>query len=181
MENNSKWICRITTPVVPKNQDIYWTPCLMMALCRSVYYFYAPNVFSKTTSYTNNYLLQILLFMFLLIEEGCYSGHGKDYEGKVDRTKTGRKCLPWSTKIQDQLEKYPELKGHNYCRNPGGQEDQPWCYTDDELKPVEICDIPKCGLFLFPLERLLSRSWESRNEINATTDSISNLLNKTYR
>ncbi|GFQ71148.1 membrane metallo-endopeptidase-like 1, partial [Trichonephila clavata] len=46
--------------------------------------------------------------------------------------------------------KYEELSGgHNYCRNPGGVETQPWCFIADPHMKKEICDIPTlCGIHL---------------------------------
>jgi hypothetical protein len=34
----------------------------------------------------------------------------------------------------------------NYCRNPGGVLDGPWCYTTDPDTRWEYCDMPYCGL-----------------------------------
>jgi len=39
---------------------------------------------------------------------------------------------------------YPDdgLGGHNFCRNPGGEEDGPWCYTLDYPDTLwELCDV----------------------------------------
>ena len=39
---------------------------------------------------------------------------------------------------------YPTLK-ENYCRNPQGYGDSPWCYTDMKTREVAKCSVPKCG------------------------------------
>lgn len=33
----------------------------------------------------------------------------------------------------------------NFCRNAGGQEQGPWCYTRDPLVRWQHCDIPPCS------------------------------------
>ena len=33
----------------------------------------------------------------------------------------------------------------NYCRNPDGEPNGPWCYTTDSKKRWEYCGIPKCS------------------------------------
>ena len=32
----------------------------------------------------------------------------------------------------------------NYCRNPGGYRERPWCYVNEVTKEWEFCDVPKC-------------------------------------
>lgn len=37
----------------------------------------------------------------------------------------------------------------NYCRNPDGDSQGPWCYTTDVNKRWESCSIPSCsGMYL---------------------------------
>ena len=47
-----------------------------------------------------------------------------------------------STTFKDR---YILQEARNFCRNPGGEEDTPWCYTQDTTKRWEVCDIPFCG------------------------------------
>ena len=35
------------------------------------------------------------------------------------------------------------MNGHNYCRNPDGDENGPWCYTVGN-KRWDYCDVPEC-------------------------------------
>ena len=35
---------------------------------------------------------------------------------------------------------------HNYCRNPGNQDEGPWCFTSDDKVKKELCAVPKCSL-----------------------------------
>ena len=41
----------------------------------------------------------------------------------------------------------------NYCRNPDGDPIGPWCYTTDQERRYESCNIPHCkdGTFHFPI------------------------------
>ena len=32
----------------------------------------------------------------------------------------------------------------NFCRNPGGRADRPWCYIDEMVKTWEYCDVSRC-------------------------------------
>ncbi|UXI17807.1 glutamate [NMDA] receptor [Sarcoptes scabiei] len=75
-------------------------------------------------------------------DHNCYYDRGQTYRGTDSQTQSGAQCLYWSQQIFLRTSEYPELTGHNYCRNPGGREGQPWCYVHDFRK--EFCDIPKC-------------------------------------
>ena len=78
----------------------------------------------------------------------CWSEmDGKDYRGKVAVTKGGRECQMWSNQDPWHHTKttvnFPSsgLGGHNYCRNPDG-EDGPWCFTLDYPNVRwELCDV----------------------------------------
>lgn len=85
-----------------------------------------------------------ILCLYHLDGQICFSGNGQEYRGMIDHSISGRKCLPWS--VSYGTTHYEELiGGHNYCRNPGGIEAQPWCLVDENSRKRELCDIPRCG------------------------------------
>jgi len=81
---------------------------------------------------------------------GCYTGSGKDFRANVSVTEKGFVCQAWNvTKPRYHLlspEDHPEIGGgHNFCRNPGGQKEKPWCFTTNSDTKFDFCDIPRCG------------------------------------
>lgn len=84
-------------------------------------------------------------------EENCYLHNGEDYRGTAAETISGLPCQPWTHQILfSRIAEYPEIVGgHNYCRNPGGKENQPWCYTSGPYVTKEMCNIPKCVDYLW--------------------------------
>ena len=69
-----------------------------------------------------------------------------DFLGKVSRTRSGNKCQAWAKNRPHEPNYRPKnaRSQKNYCRNPDGDVDGPWCYTTDPNVRFEFCDIPKC-------------------------------------
>ena len=64
------------------------------------------------------------------------------YVGPENVTEEGKPCLNWSSVSEDYSE-YEETRGHNYCRNPGGQEDREFCYYNQTSRG--FCAVKTCG------------------------------------
>eukprot|EP00386_Alphamonas_edax_P008696 GDKI01028326.1.p2 GENE.GDKI01028326.1~~GDKI01028326.1.p2 ORF type:complete len:145 (+),score=53.07 GDKI01028326.1:106-540(+) len=74
----------------------------------------------------------------------CYSADskGSDYQGLVSTTASGRTCQKWVANFPQKSEF--AIGNHNYCRNPDGGKDKPWCYTLDPAREWEYCEVPVC-------------------------------------
>nr|XP_033782342.1 muscle, skeletal receptor tyrosine-protein kinase isoform X1 [Geotrypetes seraphini] len=80
----------------------------------------------------------------------CYKENGRFYQGSVSVTSSGIPCQKWTEQVPHSHRRpprvFPELSNsENYCRNPGGENDRPWCYTTDKNVRWEYCDVPPCG------------------------------------
>lgn len=77
---------------------------------------------------------------------------GSDYRGTLDYTRTGVMCQPWNRNYPHEVKYDIKNKDYglkvNYCRNPGGEKERPWCYTtlaDKNGNPKwDYCDIEVC-------------------------------------
>jgi len=100
---------------------------------------------------TNNTCTQtgITDMRYDLVTRSCVRGNGRYYQGLMNVTKGGLECQPWYTshphKHTSPPQVFPEMKNSsNYCRNGGGIEQSPWCYTMDPLVRWQHCIIEKC-------------------------------------
>lgn len=80
----------------------------------------------------------------------CYRDNGRYYQGTKNTTETGLACQAWESQFPHQHTRpplvFPEVQNSsNYCRNAGGEERKPWCYTMDPDVRWEYCDIPSCA------------------------------------
>jgi len=73
----------------------------------------------------------------------CFIGKGQDYVGLKSRGSTGRVCKNWRDEGTESMAT-PGIGNHNYCRNPGGSKEKPWCYTVDPAVEWELCSVSEC-------------------------------------
>ncbi|XP_004401166.1 PREDICTED: plasminogen isoform X2 [Odobenus rosmarus divergens] len=83
-------------------------------------------------------------------EPDCMFGNGKGYRGKQATTVLGIPCQEWTAQEPHSHSIFtPETNPRaglekNYCRNPDGDVNGPWCYTTNPRKLFDYCDIPQC-------------------------------------
>ncbi|XP_056000343.1 uncharacterized protein LOC125657202 isoform X2 [Ostrea edulis] len=78
-----------------------------------------------------------------VLKDCVKTADGRDYDGKWNKTHSGRTCQSWSS-LYPHKHRFTYLP-HNYCRNPDG-EPQIWCYTTDPKKRWELCGLPMCAM-----------------------------------
>ncbi|CAG0904972.1 unnamed protein product, partial [Cyprideis torosa] len=76
---------------------------------------------------------------------------GREYQGTIDVTGSGRKCWKWSDEAGRRVGTASESSGgkeitHNYCRRTGRDYyvQTAWCFTEDPKVVWEYCSIPPC-------------------------------------
>lgn len=89
--------------------------------------------------------------MTSLFSDDCITGNGRFYMGKMNKTSLGHDCQSWSVQSPHSHDKPPDVfpqivHGDNYCRNAGGDEPRPWCFTMLPDVRWQYCDIPICGM-----------------------------------
>ena len=70
---------------------------------------------------------------------------GTEYKGYVSKTKSGKTCQAWDSQSPHQHHLAAKTEGQsNWCRNPDGEPEGPWCYTTDPGSRWEYCTVPTC-------------------------------------
>ncbi|XP_018326020.1 tyrosine-protein kinase transmembrane receptor Ror2 [Agrilus planipennis] len=80
----------------------------------------------------------------------CIIGRGRFYQGKMNKTKYGLDCQRWDSQFPHTHTRPPDVfsemkNSENYCRNAGGEEHAPWCFTTNSSVRWQHCDIPVCA------------------------------------
>ncbi|XP_071543142.1 tyrosine-protein kinase transmembrane receptor Ror2-like isoform X2 [Panulirus ornatus] len=84
------------------------------------------------------------------VTHDCRKGRGRWYFGTKNITSNGIPCQRWDSQEPHSHHRPPDVfpevqNAENYCRNAGGEEPYPWCYTTDPLVRWQHCSIPLCG------------------------------------
>ncbi|XP_022345943.2 plasminogen-like [Crassostrea virginica] len=108
-------------------------------------------------SFNSFVILLLLAYCIQLTQEQCiYTDKcisvidkGRYYRGRVSSTRDGETCIDWDKHNYDVTPKqYPdEGLDKNYCRNPLGSGERPWCYTKLNHTGSDYwgyCRIPAC-------------------------------------
>ncbi|XP_076105786.1 perlucin-like protein [Mytilus galloprovincialis] len=70
---------------------------------------------------------------------------GKNYTGKINKTRFGQKCQAWKSLAPNKHPFAVKLADdEDYCRNPDTELYGPWCYTTDPGTRWEYCNVPYC-------------------------------------
>ena len=95
--------------------------------------------------------LNIFVYLFVAIEHCRFTTHGREYIGKQFRSEQGDLCKLWKTASIEQYGitnlDFPEknfTSAQNFCRNPNGKLNGPWCIIDKTEHKWAYCKIPKC-------------------------------------
>uniref|UniRef100_A0A669BG25 Plasminogen n=1 Tax=Oreochromis niloticus TaxID=8128 RepID=A0A669BG25_ORENI len=80
----------------------------------------------------------------------CVNGIGTDYRGTKSKTNSGKICQRWDSSYPHRPNFTPQSNPRadldsNFCRNPDGDSNGPWCYTTDANTRWEHCNVPSCS------------------------------------
>ncbi len=79
-----------------------------------------------------------------LMDVGCLEDPlGETYQGKAEVTGSGERCIKWTSPGLQQIFAGQQNWDHNYCRNPNGSDDAPFCFIDQDN--LDYCQIPRCS------------------------------------
>ncbi|KAI0207752.1 Muscle, skeletal receptor tyrosine protein kinase [Lamellibrachia satsuma] len=85
-----------------------------------------------------------------VITTSCYRGDGRYYNGKENVTEGGVACQAWADQMPHNHSRHPSIypilqDSANYCRNPGGEHQRPWCFTSSLRQRWQYCRVRECA------------------------------------
>ncbi|XP_066275340.1 plasminogen-like [Branchiostoma lanceolatum] len=94
------------------------------------------------------------------VPTNCFftNDNGGSYAGHANRTGYGRlMCQRWDSQSPHSHPHTPQAEPdagleENFCRNPDNKE-RPWCYTTDESRRWDYCDVPECPVRQLTIHR----------------------------
>ncbi|XP_025998839.1 plasminogen-like isoform X5 [Astatotilapia calliptera] len=94
----------------------------------------------------------------------CLNGIGRDYRGTKSRTNSGKICQRWDSSYPHRPnfkpQSHPQAELYsNFCRNPDGDSNGPWCYTTDPNTRWEYCNVPSCFDYLLECVNGIGRDY----------------------
>ncbi|KAM4771255.1 plasminogen-like [Rhinophrynus dorsalis] len=118
--------------------SVTWEYCDLKK-CSELKYVVMMNPVQETNSTTVN------------SSQECIVNNGKSYRGTKSTTSSGYTCQDWSAQSPQEHASFTPTTHpdagleKNYCRNPDGDVDGPWCYiTNSDTVKFDYCDIPQC-------------------------------------
>ncbi|KAL3860176.1 hypothetical protein ACJMK2_010334 [Sinanodonta woodiana] len=91
----------------------------------------------------------------MFISVSCYTphDHGVSYRGYQRFSETGKECIHWNRHLHQATPSLFPNGGldQNYCRNPIGSADRPWCYVSPIKNGTywEYCNVTECEPCLY--------------------------------
>lgn len=80
----------------------------------------------------------------------CWDSVNTQYRGTISRSMNGYECVRWDSPDLPEPSFAKYLEGNasmhkNYCRQPTGLHDIPWCFVVSTDLEWEYCNIPFCS------------------------------------
>ncbi|XP_060767229.1 prothrombin isoform X2 [Neoarius graeffei] len=110
-------------------------------------------------------------------QTNCLQGNGDSYNGTLSVTLHGHTCLDWNLPKTKALSVRKDFNPEvtllkNYCRNPDGDLEGPWCFVKDaENLTIDYCNLELCDA---PLDGVIEENSVRHRTVAAKRDTFFN-------